>query len=129
MLFEIGRVCVKLAGRDAGQKCIVIDNVDANTVLIDGETRRRKCNVKHLEPLDQVVKISKGADASAVAKAAKEAGFVLVEKSKKKESKKSSAAPKRTRKKKAAPVKKIKNAPIPKKTKDEKVEAAPEKKE
>jgi len=60
-MFEIGRLCVKLAGRDAGGKCVIINILDQNYVMIDGETRRRKCNVAHLEPLEQVIKISKGA--------------------------------------------------------------------
>ncbi len=60
-MFEVGRLCLKLSGRDANQYCVVVDKIDKNHVLIDGNTRRRKCNVKHLEPLDQVFKISKGA--------------------------------------------------------------------
>ena len=67
-MIEIGRVCVKIAGRDAGKRCVVVDNIDTNFVLIDGETRRRKCNISHLEPLTQMVKISKGAAHEAVAK-------------------------------------------------------------
>ena len=59
-MFEIGRLCLKIAGRDAGLKCIVVDKIDDNYVLIDGQTRRRKCNVKHLEPLDKVLKVKKG---------------------------------------------------------------------
>jgi len=57
---------MKLAGRDAGKLCVVIDTVDAHTVLIDGETRRRKCNVVHLEPTPQSVHVNKGADHAAV---------------------------------------------------------------
>lgn len=68
-MFGIGRVCVKLAGRDAGKKCLVVDILDDNFVLIDGETRRRKCNVIHLEPLDEVVDIAKGASHERVCKA------------------------------------------------------------
>lgn len=58
-MIELGRLCMKIAGRDAGKKCIIIDILDNNFVLIDGETRRRKCNIKHLEPLDKVIKIKK----------------------------------------------------------------------
>ncbi len=65
-MIEIGRVCVKITGRDAGKKCIIIEILDDNTVLIDGETRRRKCNVKHLEFLDKKIEIAKGADHKAV---------------------------------------------------------------
>lgn len=60
-IIEIGRICVKIAGRDAGLKCVVIDILDKNYVLIDGETRRRKCNILHLEPLKEVIKIKKNA--------------------------------------------------------------------
>lgn len=82
-MIEIGRVCVKIAGRDAGKKCVVIDNAQGNFVLIDGETRRRKCNSLHLEPLAQVIKLQKGASHEEVAKAFKELGVVLAEKKQK----------------------------------------------
>lgn len=67
-MIEIGRLCVKTAGRDAGLKCIIVDILDGKFVLIDGETRRRKCNVMHLEPLKEVVKIKKNADHDTVSK-------------------------------------------------------------
>ena len=60
-LFEIGRLAVKIAGRDAGKTAIVVDQIDDVYVLIDGDVRRKKCNIKHLEPLTQVIKINKGA--------------------------------------------------------------------
>ena len=60
-MIQIGRLCMKTAGRDAGCKCVVVDILDDNYVLIDGETRRRKCNVLHLEPLKEVIDIKKGA--------------------------------------------------------------------
>jgi large subunit ribosomal protein L14e len=64
---EIGQLCVKLAGRDAGRVCVVVDQVDKNLVLVDGNVRRRKCNVVHLEPLADTIKIKKGASHSDVA--------------------------------------------------------------
>lgn len=74
-MIDIGRVCVKLAGRDAGKKCVVVDVIDDKYVLIDGETRRRKCNIMHLEPLDMTVEIGKGASHEAVVKAVKDLGW------------------------------------------------------
>ena len=74
-MIEIGRLCVKIAGRDAAKKCVIIDILDDKHVLIDGETRRRKCNVLHIEPLNQVVKIEKNASHDAVAKALEELGL------------------------------------------------------
>lgn len=65
-MIEIGRLCVKLAGRDAGMKCVVVDVLGNNLVMIDGQTRRRKCSIRHLEPLEPVLKIKKGASHSEV---------------------------------------------------------------
>ena len=60
-MIEIGRLCLKTSGRDAGCGCIIVDILDEHYVLIDGQTRRRKCNILHLEPLKDVIKIKKGA--------------------------------------------------------------------
>ena len=60
-MIEIGRMWVKIGGRDAGLKCVIVDILDDKFVLIDGETRRRKCNILHLEPLKEVIKIKKNA--------------------------------------------------------------------
>ena len=77
---EIGQICVKIAGRDAGLKCVVLDILDKNRVLIDGETRRRKCNASHLELLPQKIKVEKNASREEVKKAFKEIDIVLVDK-------------------------------------------------
>ena len=67
-MIEIGRICVKTAGRDAGLKCVIVDVLDDKFVLIDGETRRRKCNILHLEPLKDTVKIKKNISHESVKK-------------------------------------------------------------
>jgi|SRR3989344_2372994 len=69
MAVEIGRLCVKLAGRDAGRECVIIDTIDNNFVLVDGNTRRKRCNVDHLELLPQKADIKKGASHEDVVKA------------------------------------------------------------
>ena len=75
-MFEVGRVCVKIAGREAGKKAVVVEQIDKNFVLVDSPwVKRRRCNVKHLEPLDVVLKIKKGASSEEVEKALKEAGI------------------------------------------------------
>jgi len=79
-MFEIGRLCVKIAGRDAGLKCLVVEVIDDNYVLIDGQTRRRKCNIKHLEPLDKVLKVKKGLAHDEVLKELKKEGIEIKEK-------------------------------------------------
>jgi large subunit ribosomal protein L14e len=117
-MFEIGRVCVKLAGRDSNKKCIVIDVIDDKTVLIDGETRRRKCNIKHLEPLEQTVKVSKNASATEVAKVFKEMGIEIKETKQKEKT----VRPKKIRKtkEKAEPEKKDKKKAKEDKKKEDK---------
>lgn len=74
-MIDIGRICVKIAGRDAGKKCVVVDVIDDTFVMIDGETRRRKCNILHLEPLDKTVELKKGASHADVAKAFEKLGY------------------------------------------------------
>ncbi|HIH41349.1 TPA: 50S ribosomal protein L14e [Candidatus Woesearchaeota archaeon] len=78
-MYETGRLCVKIAGRDARQKCVIIEVLDDNFVMIDGQTRRRKCNIKHLEPLDKVLKLKKGASHSDVVSALKSEGIEVTE--------------------------------------------------
>lgn len=121
MIFDIGRVCLKIAGRDANKYCVVVDTIDKTYVEIDGQTRRKKVNINHLEPLDQVLKIKKGASSSEVAKALTEAGFKTEEK------KKSSKQPTERPKKQKAQREKIEK-PAEKKTAAKPVEAAPAKK-
>ncbi len=74
-MIDVGRICVKTAGRDAGMKCVVVEVIDENFVLIDGETRRRKCNIMHLEPLDKTVELKKGASHAEVANAFERLGY------------------------------------------------------
>ena len=82
-MLEIGRVCMKIAGRDAGKYCVIVDILDEKTILIDGQTRRRKCNLVHIEPVDNVVKIAKNADHNAVVNILKTINITCDEKSNK----------------------------------------------
>lgn len=97
-MIEIGRICVKIAGRDAGKRCVIVDVIDNNYVLIDGETRRRKSNMMHLEPLDKTVEISKNASHEAVAKAVSGLGWAMHEP----KTKKATTRPRAARKSKLA---------------------------
>ncbi len=101
-MFEIGRVCVKLAGRDSGLRCVIVDEADG-MLLIDGQTRRRKCNPAHLEPTAETVSVKKGASSEDVAKALEKLGYAM---EKKGESRSAKEKPKSKREQK--PVKKEK---------------------
>ena len=93
-MFDVGRIAIKIAGRDAGKHCVVVDVVDSWHVLVDGETRRRKVNVKHLEPSNKVIELKKGASHEDVRKEFEKLGMKALD-TKKKEKK---AKPHRVRK-------------------------------
>jgi large subunit ribosomal protein L14e len=67
---EVGRVCVKKAGRDAGRKCVIMKVINKNYVqiVVGGRKNQRKSNILHLEPTSAVVSVS---DEKAVAEALK----------------------------------------------------------
>ncbi len=118
-VMDVGRLCVKIAGRDAGRKCVIVDILEKNLVLIDGGTRRRKCNIAHLEPLEQVIPIKKGASHQQVATEFKKLKIDVWEKKKKEPKEK----PKKTRKQHQ---KKEITAEKPKKEKKKKAKAEKE---
>lgn len=113
-IFEVGRLCVKLAGRDAGRKCVVVETVAEGYVVVDGDVRRKKVNVKHLEPLETMLKLKAKASHAEVSKSFEGLGLAVWET----KPKKAAARPMRQRlvKRKATAVeKKVK----PKKAKKE----------
>ncbi|MEK6932208.1 MAG: 50S ribosomal protein L14e [Nanoarchaeota archaeon] len=69
----IGRVIVKLSGKEAGRYGIIVDQLNENYVLIDGNLKRRRSNLIHLELTEQVLDIKKGAPTSEVREAMKKA--------------------------------------------------------
>ena len=51
---EVGRICIKTAGREAGEECVIIDIIDKNFVEVVGvNVKNRRCNIKHLEPTEK----------------------------------------------------------------------------
>ena len=110
-MYEVGRVCMKIAGRDAGKICVVVDTIDEKNVLIDGQTRRRKCNISHLEATGKTVKISKKASNADVVKALKEVE-IECEPKKEKNAKEQKQRPKKQ--------KKVKKSETSEKTKEKK---------
>lgn len=76
---EIGRICVKLAGREAGRKCVIVDIIDKSFVLVTGPknvtgVKRRRANVNHIEPLQDKIQIKRGASDEEVLEALKASG-------------------------------------------------------
>lgn len=55
---EVGRVCVKIAGREAGEKCAIVEIIDDKFVEVVGTNmKNRRCNIKHLEPVDETIEV------------------------------------------------------------------------
>ena len=73
---EVGRICVKVLGREAGRKCVIVDLMDKSFVLITGpkkltDVKRRRVNANHIEPLQDKIDIKRGASDEEVADALK----------------------------------------------------------
>jgi len=76
---EVGRICVKLTGREAGRKCVIIDVIDKSFVSITGPksvtgVKRRRANINHVEPLQDKISLSRGASDEEVTEALKTSG-------------------------------------------------------
>jgi large subunit ribosomal protein L14e len=76
-MIEVGRICVKTAGRDSNRYCVVLEKIDDNYVIIDGEVRRRKVNVKHLEPSKKKVDVKKDTSKDKCIELIKSSGFEI----------------------------------------------------
>lgn len=66
---------MKIAGRDAGRPAIVIEVHKDGYVTIDGFSRRKKVNSRHLQFIGTKVDIKKGATHDTVIKALDKLGF------------------------------------------------------
>ena len=80
-ILDVGRVCMKTAGREAGKFCVVLDKAKDDFILVTGpknitRIKRRKCNILHLEPTEEKFNISQDADDSAVEKAWKSSDLI-----------------------------------------------------
>ncbi|MBS3133514.1 50S ribosomal protein L14e [Candidatus Woesearchaeota archaeon] len=106
-MLDVGRLCVKTAGREAGKKCVIVELVDKNFVLIDGNVRRKRCSISHLEPLADTIELKKGSSHEEVVSAFKKLGILSeVSKVRRKEKAKEETAKEKPAKKRKASKKK-----------------------
>jgi large subunit ribosomal protein L14e len=61
-MFEVGRICLKTAGREAGRYCVIVETVDKDYVVVTGpksitKVRRRRSSIRHLEPTPEKIEI------------------------------------------------------------------------
>lgn len=86
---EVGRICVKIAGREAGMRCIIVEIIDKNFVLITGPKsitgiKRRRANISHIKPTEERIKIKRGASDEEIVDALTKTGKVEAPKAKEK---------------------------------------------
>lgn len=76
---EVGRICVKVAGRESGRKCVVVDVMDKSFVLITGPksvtgVKRKRANVGHIMVLEDKLEIKKNASDEEISTKLEETG-------------------------------------------------------
>ncbi len=67
---------MKKSGREAGKRCVIVDILDKNFVVVTGPkdvttVKKRRANVDHLDPTDLKVEIGRGASDDEVKEALK----------------------------------------------------------
>jgi len=78
-MIEVGRVVIKIAGRDARGVGAIVKVLDENFVIIDGALRRKKVNIKHIELLPKKIDIKEEADKKEVLEKLKEQNLITEE--------------------------------------------------
>ncbi len=59
---EIGTVCIKTTGRNAGQKVVVVELEKDGFVVVEGPAvKRKRCNPMHLFITPEKINVKKGA--------------------------------------------------------------------
>ena len=63
---EVGRVCVKVAGRESGRKCVIVEVMDKSFVMVTGPkkvtgVKRRRVNINHVAPTEDTIQVKRGA--------------------------------------------------------------------
>ena len=76
---EVGRVCVKVAGRETGKKCVIVEVMDKSFVLVTGPkkvtgVKRRRVNINHVALLEEKIQVKRGASDEEVVQMLEAAG-------------------------------------------------------
>ena len=74
-MVKVGDVVMKIAGRDAGRVGIVLEDLGKGFFMVDGDTRKKKVNIKHIEFLGKEVKVGKGSTSEDLRKEINNLGF------------------------------------------------------
>jgi len=80
-MIELGRVVLKIAGREAGKYAVIVEKINNDFVLITGPksitgVKRRKCNIDHIEPTEHKFEIDSKADDATIESMWKNSGLI-----------------------------------------------------
>ena len=83
-MIEVGRVCVKTAGRESGRPCVVVKKEDDDFVTVTGpknitNVKRRRCRIEHLKALEYKINVESDATDDEVERLLKEGNILLEE--------------------------------------------------
>lgn len=78
---DIGTLCMKISGREAGKICTIVKKIDKSFVMVSGPklvsgVKRRRCNIEHLEPTEIKLDIKEDASDEELIKAYKSANVL-----------------------------------------------------
>lgn len=81
MILEIGRICLKIAGRETGRYCVIVGKEEGDFVMVSGPkaitgVKRRRCNILHLEPLQHRFEIDSKTDDAKLEEIWKKSGLI-----------------------------------------------------
>ena len=81
MALEVGTLCMKVVGREAGKLCTIVKNIDKTFVTVTGprlvtDVKRRRCNIQHLEPTEIKLDIKEDASDEEIIEAYKKANVI-----------------------------------------------------
>ena len=80
-MIETGRICLKIAGREAGKYAVIVEKIDDNFVVVTGPktvtgVKRRKCNLDHLELTDNKFDVQEKVDDTVLEEEWKKSGLI-----------------------------------------------------
>jgi len=81
VVLNVGRVCMKISGREASKYCVILKKIDKAFVLVTGPklltgVKRRRCNIEHLEALTHFLQIKENASDEEVLDSYEKAGLI-----------------------------------------------------
>ena len=136
-MFEVGRVCMKVAGREAGKYCVVVKAAgkgknEKSFVFVTGPKlltgiKRRRSNIDHLKATDHKLEVKENSNDEEVISAYEKAGLIVKLNLKKPSAADLKAATEQKEKKAAKKAESAKKTPVEKKKKSDKKKPAKKK--